>query len=630
MHLVNVCGNDCFRSTRPFICSYNFRMADSVDSIVEHGTSDELVDPYCDPCFRKGSVGRVAGYCPKCVEFYCQACLDIHRRFSTLARHVILYGKDMPSSQADKPVKYELCETHDGEPRDRFCSDHCGIICGLCIIRQHKNCNVKSVSDVYKTLNISTEEQLFNQGAKSLLEYAKTVKQSMADDSNRLEEEKENIVEDAKKHRDKIIQQANKSFQDFHVELTQLHKERKDILARNNAGTDHIISDIEFLLHTKPKYLGVRQFLELCASADRLQLCADKLKSLDVTISRLQSTFNMHILPLSELQCKSGELSLEKSTLHLDTPFPELYNPYKSQSEAGNQTARSSSAVAGHPSLPMKLTKKDKINVNLKDDTRDCFITGLDTTVNGTVILTDHDNCKRKVVSPEGELLSALTLPVNPNGVAIINKTDAAVTMANKQIGIIDTADSGHLSLKRIITMEQYLWGITATKNNLVVTCDTSTKGPRSVQMIDMRGKVLWTTTTDTEGKNLFECARFLTTCSGDDCDTVIVTDWVKQTITVLDAATGKVVKVCDVKGKNPNGVTVDDNGNVFVCYDSGKITVWSKSMEVERCLVSGSAGLEFPCAMTYNSRRRELLLSSRFEDTEYRDFIHRYSISND
>ena len=630
MHLVNVCGNDCFRSTRPFICAYNFRMADSIDSIVEHGTSDELVDPYCDPCFRESSVGRVAGYCSKCVEFFCQSCLDTHNRFSVLARHVILYGEDMPSCQADKPVKYELCETHDGEPRDRFCSDHCGIICGVCVIRQHRNCNVKSVSDVCKTLNISTEEQLFNQGAKSLLEYAKTLKQSVEDNSNRLDKEKENIVEDAKKHRDKIIQQANKSFQDFHMELTQLYKEQKDTLARNNAGTDRNISDIEFLLHTKPKSQGVRQFLDLCASADRLQLCADKLKSLDITISRLQSTLNMHIQPLSELQCKLGELSLEKSTLHLDTPFPELYNPYKRQTQAGNQTARSSSAVAGHPSLPMKLTKKDKINVKLKDDTSYCYISGLDTTVYGTVILADQDNCKLKVVSPEGQLLSSLTLPEKPIGVVFINKREAAVTMWNKQIGFIDIADSGDLSLKRIITMEQYVGGITATKNNLVVTCDTSAVSPRSVQMIDMTGKILWTRTTDTKGKNLFDCARFLTTCSGDDGDTVIVTDWYRQTITVLYAGTGKVVKVCNVKGKEPWGVTVDDNGNVYVCYESGEITVWSKSMEVERCLVSGSAGLKFSRAMAYNSRRRELLLSSRSDNTDYRDFIHRYSISND
>ena len=45
------------------------------------------------------------------------------------------------------------------------------------------------------------------------------------------------------------------------------------------------------------------------------------------------------------------------------------------------------------------------------------------------------------------------------------------------------------------------------------------------------------------------------------------MSDWGKQTITVLEADTGKLVKVCDVGGRTPRGLTVDDNGNVFVCY---------------------------------------------------------------
>ena len=616
----------------PFICSNNFRMAYSVDSMSERDTcSDELLDRYCDPCFRNGSVEQVAGYCSKCVEFYCRGCLHRHRRFSTLVRHAILSGEDMPSSHADKPVKYELCETHNGESRDRFCSDHCVIICGICVIRQHNNCNVKPVSDVCKTLNMSTEEQLLRQGAKLLLKYAKNVKQSVKDNTNRLDKEKESIVKEAKEHRDKIIQQANKSFHDFNMELMQLYKERKDILATNKTGTDQIIAEIEFLLHTQSKSEGVRQFLDLCVSADRLQLCADKIKSLDVTITHIQSTFNMHIQPLSELQCKLGEISLEKFTFQMDSPFPDLYNPYRRHAQDGNQPAKSSSTIER-----VKLAKKDKINVKLKVDIADCNITGLDTTVNGTVLLADHDNCKLKVISPAGQLLSSLTLSIKPIGVAVINKTEAAVTMQNKQIGILEMADSGDLTLKRIMTTEQYVGGITVYKNNLIVTCDKSADGFRSVQMIDMRGKVLWTKTIDAEGKKLFawvktsksntisDWAWFLTTCSRDDDDTVIITDWKKQSITVLDAGTRKVVKVCDVIGKVPYGVTADDNGNVYVCYKSGDISVWSTTMEVEKSLVSGSAFLKSPLAIACNRMRGELLLSS----TENSNFIHRYRIS--
>ena len=142
--------------------------------------------------------------------------------------------------------------------------------------------------------------------------------------------------------------------------------------------------------------------------------------------------------------------------------------------------------------------------------------------------------------------------------------------------------------------MEQYVGGITAYKNNLVVTCETSAGHPRSVQMIDMRGNVLWTAKTDSEGKNLFDWATFLTAFSGKDYENVIVTDRRKQTITVLDAATGKVVKVCDVEGKTSLGVTVDDNGNVYVCYESGEITIWSRDMQQEMRLTTGSEDLSF------------------------------------
>ena len=164
--------------------------------------------------------------------------------------------------------------------------------------------------------------------------------------------------------------------------------------------------------------------------------------------------------------------------------------------------------------------------------------------------------------------------------------------------------------------------------NNLIIICNETLESPRLVQMIDMGGKILWTTTTDSEGKNLFDYALFLTTCSGDDCDTVIVTDCVKQTITVLDAGTGNVVKVCDVKGKKPVGVTADDNGNVFVCHGSGEMAVWSRGMQKETCLTTGSKYLKFPDAMVYNSRRSELVVTSAAKESDYCDFIHRFKIS--
>ena len=86
------------------------RMADSADSMSVQGASDEANDLCCDPCLKEGTHQSVAGYCPKCVEFYCQSCLAAHRRMAATERHKILLGSDMPACQADKPVKYQLCD----------------------------------------------------------------------------------------------------------------------------------------------------------------------------------------------------------------------------------------------------------------------------------------------------------------------------------------------------------------------------------------------------------------------------------------------------------------------------------------------------------------------------------------
>ena len=339
-------------------------------------------------------------------------------------------------------------------------------------------------------------------------------------------------------------------------------------------------------------------------------------------------TLNTNVQPLTLMKNDFGELSLQTAVFQGSTELPSIHYPYNRPRQHLLCTVPGSGARVGNTVQSVKLMPLEKINVKVPDDKNDCGISGIDITVDGNMLLADHYNCKVKLFTPDGKLLLSQTPPDAPIGVAVINKSEAPVSMSDKQIGIIDIFDSGRLALKRIIRTEQYVWGITAYNNNLIVTCATSNERPRSVQMIDMRGKVLWTTTTESTGKNLFDNARFLTTCFSDDGDTVVITDWAKEAITLLDTGTGKVVKVCNVAGKKPGGVTVDDNRNVYVCYWSGEVTVWSRDMQAETLLTPGSDYLQCPLAMAYNRRPSELVVTSLADDTSYRNFIHRYKIS--
>ena len=193
-----------------FFFTFLFRMANQACSRNSaYRASGDLTDPFCDPCFKDGTIRPVAGYCPKCVEFYCHGCLAAHRRMAMSECHEIMLGPDMPACQADKPVKYQLCDKHDGEGKDRYCFDHSYTVCGICFIREHKQCQVKDVSEACQSFNMSAEKKSFSADVGLLLEHVKNASQSVISNKARLEKKKQDILTEAQKQRDKLLDRVN-------------------------------------------------------------------------------------------------------------------------------------------------------------------------------------------------------------------------------------------------------------------------------------------------------------------------------------------------------------------------------------------------------------------------------------
>lgn len=276
--------------------------------------------------------------------------------------------------------------------------------------------------------------------------------------------------------------------------------------------------------------------------------------------------------------------------------------------------------------LPSNVITLEPVKVEIQGDESACLILGLDITADGNVLLLDRNNRKLKMFSPDGDYMASRKLPKSPEGIAVISDNRAAVSAWNKLIGIVDTSPTGGLPLKKTINLDYHVWGITGYRDHMIVTCSASathTQSPSSVRMIDMHGKVKWSVTTNMDGVDLFQWAGFLTLRSGASRDLVVVTDQFKQTITVLNAHNGSIVKVCDVNGRTPKGITCDENGEVYVCFESGPITLWSSDMSRERN--PGNVGLKSPYAMAYDKKQKELFVASSSDDATYAHFIHRY-----
>ena len=285
----------------------------------------------------------------------------------------------------------------------------------------------------------------------------------------------------------------------------------------------------------------------------------------------------------------------------------------------------------------LNLTRQRVTNVRISSDERPCWITGLDTTTAGQLILTDLNNSNVKLFSPDGELISSLRLSENvklfsPDGelisslrlseepldVTVVDECTAAVSRSiwlSSQIVILDLGPGGQLSVRRTISLDIHrrALGITCYKNNLIIACRDS------VIMINMEGELQWST--DSPDEQLFVEASYLTVGSGFGPATVVVSDRRKHTITVLDADSGKLIKVCDVEGRWPTGITGDNCGTVYVLYRRTRdIGVWSGEM-VERYRTTPEQLDCMPETICYSIRGQELIVGGRS------DRIYHYKI---
>lgn len=576
-------------------------MAASSDLLPELVTSDEVIDRYCEPCFKDGTVRDAAGYCLSCDEFYCQNCLGTHRRSALTERHRLLLDQEIPLCQ------YPVCDKHITEwtrsRKNMYCFDHHNMICMECVEIEHLGCRVQDLEDVYKGIDTSEEENNFSQRVSLIFKNVASMKQSLENNAKSLDEQESEILREGIEHRDKIIKQIFQSYQDFAHAVTKEFRKQNATLASTKPKLDKVITDVKainqsFQRSSKSTYNDQKKFIDALGFTEKLQVCEDKIKQLAPNRIGIKCTFN--IQPLIVARSELGEFTVQSLTSPSD---------WERQSE-----------------MPAKLTWSEKIKVKLDSDEQDNLIQGIAISTDGNLLLADAYNLKVKYFSRNGVLLSFLKLPEIPVDVAVINNSKAAVGMINKQIGFISIDDNDELHWRDVIKTKQEIKGLTSNGNDLFITCDKTILKSSSVQQIDMTGKVLWTVSST--GNIKFKSPLFLTTHIGDSVVAVIVTDCMQKTISVLDAHFGDVLKVCHVQDKVPLGVTVDDNGNIFVCFESGEITVLSRDTKEEQCLISGRKSLKCPGAMAYDSQRSELVLTSWDDDTNYSNYIHRLKLS--
>ena len=619
-------------------------MAGFLDSF--HGTSDELVDPYCDPCYAKGLNVRVCGFCKDCVQFLCTDCHGVHGNLQACRHHDVVQGEDMPKSQADKPPRFDYCDVHPRLLKDQFCFEHKILLCSLCSSSDHKGCSTETVENAYNTVDNSELDALYK-NIKCLQDNLKSALPQVDKEIKNIKDQEKTMLNDAQKIYDRMIAKAKNMFGNIKNEIQASCQSQILNLSRHEKKVKDTITKLDSplseLREQNDKTVDAKLFLRIQEIVSYVTKFTTEAHESSKTLNFGSFSF-VPSQPLREFLSSSFTIgALRRSDSNIDTEIvlPEIMFPVSPLKQAtphpqarqasGNQNlggalpkavqtrgTHSLGVSAVKPVLTRSIqplsqitaAKQGSYNMKLTNDTTDCFITGMAISTDRRILMTDNRNRKVKMFSHDMEFLSSASVPDRPWDIAVISDKQSAVTTVTKLLVILDISGS-HLSIKATTPLSYDVHGISKYNDKLVVTSPDSK--PPSVKLIDQTGRVYWSVSSHQQGQPLFSRPWYVNSPGDGRSSTVIVTDWSNNTLMLLNGDTGEVITRRQLKErKDPLGVTTDSSGNVYVCYSgTSEVAVLSEDLSEEKSLLSGQNGLSGqPQAIVYDDEAHQLIIS--------------------
>ena len=592
---------------------------DSVDgeSSLWHVGSDELIDPYCETCFenKNKKIGEVC-FCENCNLYMCIQCHDVHKQMHFSQKHRVLRGSKMPKSLADKPVKYSNCELHIDSINDRYCLKHHVMLCSECLKQNHQRCHVDTITDLCKNLGTDDIKSFTAVVSKIKLNLQNTQTKLKTNISD-LTKERENEIKRAEQAKQDMIQKANEMFNNTVSGITKSYHNKECKIKSTIVELTEELNTLDEIINKLNRKVSIKfdpnLFIQMQQIVDTTQACKREINDTISEIKTTQISFSLSKEISAFLSCKRfGDVQEMSSPLSITDDVGDIFFPYITSQTKRTKLVKKVAVDISH----IVARKMSHMYIRSSKDGNQPNVNALAVTNNGTLLVSDANNGILKVFTQDSTLLSSVPLSDGCWDVTVTEDDIAVVSTDYKKLHFLDISDPSLASVQWSVSLGYTALGITTYKDKLVVTACTT---PPSVRMINTNGKEIWSVTKGLDDEQLFVTPCFIVTSKINDTETVIVSDCRKETLTLLNANNGSLLKIVNMKGKCPYGITVDNNGNIFVaCGIRSEICVWSNDFTKSRTLISKKDLDLAPCYIAYSSSTDTLYISHG----DYYDYI--------
>ncbi|XP_045172829.2 uncharacterized protein LOC123534585 [Mercenaria mercenaria] len=479
----------------------------------------------------------------------------------------------MPKDGAPASAKYGCtltCTKHASEIVKYFCKQHNAVGCGDCMILDHKSCKIDYISDISKDFIDGEEYEQLVTTAKQLENNAKSLKKEIEEDGKAVYRLYAKAVGDIREFR----KQVDKYLEDMEQKLLDQCETQKRKSNTMLKTVENELQPMKLELENIHSQLTAQTeqsgdlFVQAKQISSRLKKIAEELKFLNEENGPSMYTFQKNNQILEYLKTKQGSLG--------DLRPKQIRNR-------------------------LKPTLIGNVSVKCSTDGR-CWITGLVAIDPDTLVCTDNNNYSVKLIDIKSDkITSELKLTSGPWDITYVSYDQLAVTLTNEKKICLLSFRSG-LSKTRDFAVDGRCDGIDYSNDRLVV----SYVDPPKVEILSLDGKVIQRIDTDSSGKALFQCPRYVAVDRDGNC--IYVSDAGDDSVTKVTTS-GNVLDIYkDVNLSYPEGIAVYSDGSVLVCNPrNDNLHLLSSGNKKIKTVLNMA---EIPHALCFNTESETLFLS--------------------
>jgi hypothetical protein len=545
--------------------------------------------PLCDICNQRHLSINATVWCSECQETVCSNCHEHHRLAKSSRDHNTIPISDyqnQPSFLAD--IK-EFCDDHNHRYQ-LYCVTHECPICYKCI-KTHRECSdIIPIDEVVDNAKTSQNFQDLRQEVEDLIENIKRLRTDREENLTTVNDQVQKHILKVQNLRSNINQHLDKLEEELKSQLQKLENKAKTDIE----GTIAILKDKENDIAKRQKNIE-----DITKHASDFQAFFG--------MREVKSNVTEHERYIQSLP-DDQKFAQVKITCSIDTKIQDILTSVKSFGSVGFQTERISISLVRNKHKQAQILTTNEKSLNLKRNVkfgRRC-VRGCCVTTTGLMLFTLHNDYQLMVVNGDDSINN---IPVNRSfDVVCIDDNTAAVTTGNLSsapgINIVNIAE---LSITKFVPLPGRTYGITYYNDSLICCVENKNLHVLSCSE-DFRLSEIPNTAT--------LAYSYVVVFAGK----VIYTNPTQNTITccLFNGTPVWQFKNEDILG-NPCGITVDENGNLYVVgqYTSNTVVI-SADGQYQKQILTSDDGLNHTSAVCFDEPKKQLLVANVCDGMAY------------